>query len=52
MRMRDDLTHRHDVFVVWGKSHTVDAILVSGELGHTGLVLHRGIRKSSVRRGS
>ena len=32
-------TYRHNVFVVGSKSHAVDAIFMSRELGHTALVL-------------
>ena len=32
-------TYRHDVFVVGGKSHAVDAILMTGELRHAAPVL-------------
>ena len=38
MKMRI-LTHRHNVFVVGGKGDAVDAVLVTWELGHAGLVL-------------
>ena len=37
----DDFTHRDDILVVGGEGDTVDAVLVAGELGHTGLVLQR-----------
>ena len=32
-------THRHNVFVVGGEGDAVDAVLVTRELGHAGLVL-------------
>ena len=38
MKMRI-LTHRHNVFVVGGEGDAVDAVLVTRELGHAGLVL-------------
>ena len=37
----NDSTHRDDILVVGGEGDTVDAVLVAGELGHTGLVLQR-----------
>ena len=37
----DDSTHRDDILVVGGEGDTVDAVLVAGELGHTGLVLEQ-----------
>ena len=33
------MTYRHNVFVVWSKSHAVDAIFVTRELGHAASVL-------------
>ena len=38
MKMRIP-THRHNVFVVGGEGDAVDAVLVTWELGHAGLVL-------------
>ena len=37
----NDSTYRDNILVVGGEGDTVDAVLVAGELGHTGLVLER-----------